>query len=316
MLVGTWRTVRLDLYVRHDSFIFLTWLIRMFDMTHSYVRHDMFICVTWRIHMCDMKCSYMWYDVFTCATWHIHTCDMTHSHVWHDAFTCVTWRIHMCDMTYSHVWHDVWHDVLTCATCLIHMIRRNIRMRVTWLIHMCAMTHSYVCHDSFICAPWLIHMCAMTHSYVWHGSFMHGTTHSFQLWILLLFIATHCNTVQHTATWLPTWYCITHCITHCTTHCNKEATPTVNSAFGTLLVEFASVYCLVLFASPALPISLSPTHTLAHTISFSLLFPAVCVSLYLCNIFFWLVTMSRKSEIIWRIWGRSCVHVYPRMFSG
>jgi len=36
-------------YVRHDSFIRVTWLIHMCDMTHSYVRHDSFIRVTWLI---------------------------------------------------------------------------------------------------------------------------------------------------------------------------------------------------------------------------------------------------------------------------
>jgi len=37
----------------HSTFIRVTWLIHMCDMTHSYVCHDSFICVTWLIHMCD-----------------------------------------------------------------------------------------------------------------------------------------------------------------------------------------------------------------------------------------------------------------------
>jgi len=39
--------------VGHDSFACGTWLIRMWDMTHSYVGHDSFTCETWLIHTWD-----------------------------------------------------------------------------------------------------------------------------------------------------------------------------------------------------------------------------------------------------------------------
>jgi len=35
----------------HDSFICVTWLLQICDMTPSYVWHDSFICVTWLLHM-------------------------------------------------------------------------------------------------------------------------------------------------------------------------------------------------------------------------------------------------------------------------
>ena len=153
-------------------------------MTHPYMRHDSFICVTWLIHMCAVthtcdtththnQASLM----FSSVTWLIHTRDMTHSYEWHDSFIWVTWLIHMCDMTHSCEWHDSF-------------------IRVTWLIHMRAvthmcdmtqlttrpalgsssstnkdvpvcdmtylygdMTHSDMWHDSFIHVTWLIHMC-------------------------------------------------------------------------------------------------------------------------------------------------------------
>jgi len=102
--------------------------------THTYTHT--FICVTWLIHMCDMTHSYVWHDSFICVTWFIHKCDMTHSYVQHDAFICVTWRIHIWDMTHSHVRHAslmshsyMWHDSFICGTCLSFMC-------VTWLIHM------------------------------------------------------------------------------------------------------------------------------------------------------------------------------------
>ena len=48
-----WRNDTPNAYVRHDSdsFIWVTWLIHMFDMTHSHVWHDSFIRVTWLIHV-------------------------------------------------------------------------------------------------------------------------------------------------------------------------------------------------------------------------------------------------------------------------
>ena len=47
-------------------------------MTHPYVRHDSSMCETWLIHMWDMTHTYI------CETWLIHTRDMTHPYVRHD----------------------------------------------------------------------------------------------------------------------------------------------------------------------------------------------------------------------------------------
>ena len=116
-----------------DSFMCVTWLIHVCDMTHSCVWHDSFIRmtwlivwirVTWRSHVCEVTHSYMWHCSFICVTWLIRMRDMTHSSVWHDAFIRVTWRIHTCDMTHSYVWHDstsrCWNtdssSITTCTT--------------------------------------------------------------------------------------------------------------------------------------------------------------------------------------------------------
>jgi len=82
-------------HVIHDSFICETWLIHMWDMTHSYVRHDSFTCETWVIHMWDMTHSHMRHDSFMCRTRLIHECVMAHLCVKHDVFTCLLWLIHM-----------------------------------------------------------------------------------------------------------------------------------------------------------------------------------------------------------------------------
>jgi len=186
--------------VWHDSFICVTWRIRMCDMTDSHVWHDSSIYVTWLIHMCDMTHSHEWRGSFICVTWSIHIYDTTH-----DSFMWVTWRIHtrlydttqdsfirmnalschshewvMCcvvqDMTHSYVWHDPFICVTShewqafFMSCVWYV---DSFMCDTWLLvymnkrmsescHVCS-THSCANHDSFMCDTWLIHVWTMTH---------------------------------------------------------------------------------------------------------------------------------------------------------
>ena len=56
----------------------------------SWYGNDSFICVTWLIHMCDMTHSYVWHDSS-------NGCSSLYGN---DSFICVTWLIHMCDMTH------------------------------------------------------------------------------------------------------------------------------------------------------------------------------------------------------------------------
>jgi len=117
------------LCVWHDSFVWVTWLIRVCDITHSCVWNDSFVCVTWLIRMFDMTHLCVWHDSFVCETWIIPACDMTHSCVRHDSFVCVTWLICVCCMTHSWVWR-------ICAC--------NMTYSCVWLIHVCDMTHSCI----------------------------------------------------------------------------------------------------------------------------------------------------------------------------
>jgi len=124
------------------------------------VWHDSFICVTWLIHMCDMTHSYVWHDSFICVTWLLFECVTCLIHAWHDSFIrdsviCVTWLIHICDMTHSYMTRH--HTGLIVTHWFIC---------VTWLTCMCDMTRSYAWHDSFICVTWLIYMCDMTHTHL------------------------------------------------------------------------------------------------------------------------------------------------------
>ena len=114
----------------------------MCGMTHLYLWHDSFICVTWLIRMCDMTHLYVWHYSFRCVTWLIYMCDMTHSYVWHDPFICVIWHIHMCETTHSYVCHDSGSlspfvqicDTFICAPWLIQSETWLIQSE-TWLIY-------------------------------------------------------------------------------------------------------------------------------------------------------------------------------------
>jgi len=156
------------IYVCHDdSFICVTWLIRMCDMTRSYVWHDSFICATWLVHICDMSHSYVRHDSFIRVTCLIHTCDMTRSYVWHDSFICVTWldsrttpqpepkspfnirmshvaRMHTACHTYEWVMSRTWMSHVTHMNESRH--RHERVMSQTWTSHATHMNKS--CHTN------------------------------------------------------------------------------------------------------------------------------------------------------------------------
>ena len=144
-----------------DSFICVTWLTHLRDMTHPYVCHDTLIRVTWHAHnMYDMTQSSQGRARSQPVSWPMR-CDI-HS-MWQLSFTCLTRPIHMRAVTYSYVWRDSW-------------------VHVTWLMHVCDMTditQSYVWHFSFV--SWLVHECDMTHPYLWYDSFMYVTRRMFML---------------------------------------------------------------------------------------------------------------------------------------
>ena len=143
----------------HDSFICVTWLIHMCDMTHSYMWHDSFIYVTWLIHICNMTQSDMLHDSFIYVTWL--------NHAWHNAFICDMHHISfICIMSRIWIMARIWHIWMrhasiyscVCQDSFLDSIMRNpiLLICVACRIHVCAMTHSYVCHDSFICVTWSI----------------------------------------------------------------------------------------------------------------------------------------------------------------
>jgi len=122
-------------YMCHDSFIYVTWLTHIRDMTHPYMWHNSFIY----IYKEPRLCVELWLI--------IHTCVMTHSYMSRDSFIYVTWLIRICDITLSYMC-DVAHSYVR------------------------DMAGSYVWRGSFTCVAWLVHMCDVAHPYVWRGSFI------------------------------------------------------------------------------------------------------------------------------------------------
>jgi len=100
--------------VKYDLSICATWLIHMCEIwlficvkcvTLSYVRHmtdpiwmrhDSFLHVIWLIHTCIITHSHVWNLTYMCEIRRIYFYDMRHS--------CIreTWLIHLCDMSHPY----------------------------------------------------------------------------------------------------------------------------------------------------------------------------------------------------------------------
>jgi len=188
-----------------NSFICVTW-------THPYVwydalvydvSHDSFVCVLIRMGAVSNSCvtwthPYVWYDSLVYD-------------VSHDSFVCVL--IRMGAVSNSYVWH-MWHDSFKCVTWLIHMCDWHIRVCG---MSVCSYTGKgktglavkYMCTMTHWCVTWRFHTRDMTYSYlrsfVWvplsHSySRGKGMAIATATWGRTQQTATHCNTLQHTAT--------------------------------------------------------------------------------------------------------------------
>ena len=89
----------------------------MCDMSHLYVWHDSFTCVTWLIHMCNMTHSYVWHNS---------------SYVWHDSFFEWQGSFHLWHVS-SYEWHDSFQCLILWLTWLI-LRWICLILCVTWLV--------------------------------------------------------------------------------------------------------------------------------------------------------------------------------------
>jgi len=232
--------------VSHGSFILVTWLIHIYDVSYSYVWRDSFIDLMWLIHMFELiwlihtrdkthpytwnylfkfhtTPLYAWHDLSICVTWLIHTCAMIHSHMCRDSYAN-----HMCDLTHLHVWYDPFLPLPIVWICVIRLI-----LRMIWFIHICVLwqlrTRSWAARKLLV---WPNVGPSMFHRYclcVRHDSLVH--THDMTYWFICVTCAicgtyTHTNTHTHTQTQTHTHtYTHTHARarTHTHTHTHKHA---------------------------------------------------------------------------------------------
>jgi len=216
-------------------------------MARVYMWHDAFTHVTWLIHTCDMTHSRNDLLALSMATHDAlgDTNDMTHSYLWHDSCIYVTWRIHthvkwlihICDMTHSRNGLLA----LSMATCapfditgwrrliaylklqvIFHKRATNYRAlwrKMTWLSHICYMTRLHMWHDSsvhvtWLIATWLMHIRDMIHSSVWHDSLVSERQRLLLLaihvtWLIYVCDVTHMHMAwlaRLSATPLAVWY--------------------------------------------------------------------------------------------------------------
>jgi len=106
-----------------------------------HVCHDSFICVSWLIHMCDMTHPYLWHDIFNQHTVHnVHICDMTR-HV-----TCEWVMSHMNES--CHIWtsHVTYERVMSHMNESCHMWMSHVTYERV-MSHMNESCHIYAVHD-------------------------------------------------------------------------------------------------------------------------------------------------------------------------
>ena len=145
-------------------------------------RHNSFVCVTWLMHICDITYSYVWSETLYVQGVRVmsHAWVMTRLCEWDDLFACVTWLLTHY-MTNSYAWLDLF-------------------IRVTWLIRMRDMTSSCAWHYLFVCVTWLTHICDLPYSYAWtyflNASGVRVTSHTWAMshaWVM-----SHAWALSHT----------------------------------------------------------------------------------------------------------------------
>jgi len=166
------------LQVWQNSFIRVTWLIWVWDMSHM-KSHDWFICVTRFIYKCDKTHSYVLPDLFECGTCHIWRV-MIDLYVWHDLFTSVTKLIHTCYLTYLSVGHVTYEE--SCHIWMRHNLHQSREIRMRHFTYECVMsqTRSSPRHTTNASAHVFVHASChiwMRHECVWVTSNMNEAFH-------------------------------------------------------------------------------------------------------------------------------------------
>jgi len=149
-----------DSYVWRDSFIRVTRLIHMFDMTHSYVSRDSFIYLTWLIYTCHVTHSYVRHESFICVKWLIQWSyrDLEPSHtawfVRYELFISVTWLIQLSH-TRKKPSHTAGSKHLNVYWSMRKRCKSNFRLSLhhQWELNMNIYMHKCINKNVYIMYP-------------------------------------------------------------------------------------------------------------------------------------------------------------------
>jgi len=100
----TWLSQKTHLYVWRDSFICMTRLIHMYDVTHSYVTRDSSVRVSSLFRKCDMPHPDVWRDSFIRET-------RLYKHMYIYIYVCI---LHVYLYIYIYVYIYVYIHTHTC----------------------------------------------------------------------------------------------------------------------------------------------------------------------------------------------------------
>ena len=110
--IAAWTSAELSAFMhmpeRYGAIIRVTWLIKMYNMTHQNMWHDSLKLIivrfyewvaclhahaweTWHIHMCDTNDSYLCYDAFLFLASRICISGIAHLYMWHGAYIRMIW---------------------------------------------------------------------------------------------------------------------------------------------------------------------------------------------------------------------------------
>jgi len=191
-------------YVRHDSFICLTYssiCTPLYDMTPACLK------VIWVIWI-----SLHWECILNIAhvAFELYTSDMAHSFVWHDSSNCAIlthpWLIHVCHITHSRVTHGSFMFKLLNAT---RRIQLGMAIPYEWV-----RSHILMCHVAHVSESCRTYWWVMAHIWMSHGTPMKETCMAISYeWVMshiLMSHVTHMNGSCRTCGWVMSLMCSRH----------------------------------------------------------------------------------------------------------
>jgi len=196
--------------MRHDSFICETWLIHMWDMTHSYVRHVSFI---WDVTHSSVMCTVglgLRQGVPRFSRRGMSHIWMSHAMLMNESCRTYEWvMVHIWMRQVVHI-NEMSHDA--------HM--NESRHTYKWVVLLIWMSHVASMNES-----WCNCECVMLHISIKHGAHLNESRHTCKSLILCTrrrHVA-HMNEARGTYKWVMSHIWIRHAAHMWTSHVTHEA---------------------------------------------------------------------------------------------